>query len=490
MPVDTKIHAAPAAVPGTRPMAEASPALQRVLIVEDNQDTAEGMRRTLDSALGVTAEVAADGSKALLMLQEQPYSLVITDLRMPRISGMDLLREIQTRQMPVTVVVTTGYGSINEAVDAMRFGAYDFLSKPVDPEHLTLLVQRALRERALQDELRALRSRLQELPIPYNIVSKNPRMLEIFELIGFVGETSTTVLIEGETGTGKELIARRIHQASGARRDRPLVVVNCAALPENLLESELFGHEKGSFTSAVSQRKGRFELAQGGTLFLDEVGDIPASMQVKLLRVLQEREFERVGGTEKIQVDVRVIGATNRNLQTMVKDGKFREDLFYRLNVFKIDLPPLRERAEDIPLLATHFAEKYARPGQTACQFTPEAMEVILSFPWPGNVRQLENAIERAVVTAKEGTIRPENLPAELLTPPPRKVSFPVDLSRPLPEQLNELTVDFESRYLRRALKKSRGHVGRCARISGLSRRSITSKIAQYKIDTSVFKRD
>jgi transcriptional regulator with GAF, ATPase, and Fis domain len=240
----------------------------------------------------------------------------------------------------------------------------------------------------------------------------------------------------------------------------------------------------------VSQRKGRFELAQGGTLFLDEVGDIPATMQVKLLRVLQEREFERVGGTEKIQVDVRVIGATNRDLQAMVREGKFREDLFYRLNVFKIDLPPLRERAEDIPLLAAHFVEKYARPNQPLCQFTPEAMEVILSYSWPGNIRQLENAIERAVVTAKEGLIRPENLPPELTSPAPRKVSFPVDLSRPLPEQLSELTADFECRYLRRALRKSRGHVGRCARISGLSRRSITSKIAHYKIDTSAFKHD
>ncbi|MFO0889351.1 MAG: sigma-54 dependent transcriptional regulator [Isosphaeraceae bacterium] len=490
MPQDAKVLSVPAAVPGTGTLTEPPPTHQRVLIVEDNPDTAEGLRQTLEAALGVTVDLAADGSKALQSLKDRPYSLVVTDLRMPRISGMDLLREIQSQQMPVTVVVTTGYGSINEAVDAMRFGAYDFLSKPVDPEHLTLLVQRALRERALQDELRALRLKVKDQQSLPGVVSKNPKMLEIFELIKCVGDTSTTVLIEGETGTGKELIARAIHQTSSGRRDRPLIVVNCAALPENLLESELFGHEKGSFTSAVSQRKGRFELAQGGTLFLDEVGDIPASMQVKLLRVLQEREFERVGGTEKIQVDVRVIGATNRNLQTMVKEGKFREDLFYRLNVFKIDLPPLRDRTEDIPLLATHFIEKYGRPGQPPCQMTPEAMEMILSYPWPGNIRQLENAIERAVVTAKEGMIRPENLPAELSSPAPRKASFPVDLNRPLPDQLNELIADFESRYLRRALKKSRGHVGRCARISGLSRRSITSKIAQYKIDTSLFKRD
>ena len=313
----------------------------------------------------------------------------------------------------------------------------------------------------------ALRTQLEEQRSFRNIVSKNPRMLEIFDLIECVAETKTTVLIEGETGTGKELIARAIHQASSATRGGPIIVVNCAALPETLLESELFGHEKGSFTGTAGQRKGRFELANGGTLFLDEVGDIPASMQVKLLRVLQEREFERVGGNETVQVDVRVIGATNRNLETMVKEGKFREDLFYRLNVFKIDLPPLRERLEDIPILASYFAEKYARRGQSPSLFSPEAMQLILGYSWPGNIRQLENAIERAVLTAKEGMIVPENLPSELAKPLARKTSGPVDLSRPLPEQLSELIADFEKRYLRRALKKSRGHVGRCAGSAG-----------------------
>ncbi|MFO0960174.1 MAG: sigma-54 dependent transcriptional regulator [Isosphaeraceae bacterium] len=490
MPQNSKANPSATAVPATAGPPEAEFAKQRILIVEDNADTAEGIRKTLEMAVGSPVDVAVNGSKALTLLDERPYSLVITDLRMPQVSGMDLLRETQARQLPVTVVVMTGYGSIDEAVEAMRGGAYDYLSKPVDSDHLILLVQRALRERALRDELTALRNQIKDQRSFHNVLSKNPRMLEIFDLIGCVSDTATTVLIEGETGTGKELIARAIHQASPGRRERPLVIVNCAALPENLLESELFGHEKGSFTSAVSQRKGRFELANGGTLFLDEVGDIPASMQVKLLRVLQEREFERVGGSEKIHVDVRVIGATNRNLQSMVKEGKFREDLFYRLNVFKIDLPPLRDRAEDIPLLAAHFAEKYGRPGQPACRFSPEAMQRILDYNWPGNIRQLENAIERAVITARDGAIGLENLPPELSSPAPRKFSFPIDLNRSLPEQLAEVTADFESRYLKRALKKSRGHVGRCARISGLSRRSITSKIAQYGIDTAVFKRD
>ena len=461
---------------------------QRILIVEDNADMAEGLRLTLEGADLADVDVTSNGTAALKLLEERSYSLVITDLRMPKVNGMDLLREIQDRKLSVTVMVMTGYGSIDGAVEAMQSGAYDFLTKPVDPERLILLVRRALGERSLRDELTDLRDKLSRRNSFEGIVSKNPRMLQIFDRINFVSETSTTVLIEGETGTGKEMIARAIHQAAEHRRDRPLVIVNCAALPENLLESELFGHEKGSFTSAIGQRKGRFELANGGTLFLDEVGDIPTSMQVKLLRILQERQFERVGGSETIRVDVRIVGATNRNLQTLVKEGKFREDLFYRLNVFKIDLPPLRDRIDDIPLLAIHFAAKYARPGQPPCVLSPEAMERILSFSWPGNIRQLENAIEGAAVTARDGVIRAENLPLEVLQPLARKRSFPIDLSRTLPDQLAELTADFEKRYLRRALKKSRGHVARCAKISGMSRRSVTSKIAQYKIDTADFK--
>jgi transcriptional regulator with GAF, ATPase, and Fis domain len=315
-------------------------------------------------------------------------------------------------------------------------------------------------------------------------------MHEIFDLITNVAQTTTTVLIEGETGTGKEQIARAIHQASSGHRTGPLVAINCAALPETLLESELFGHEKGAFTSAVGQRKGRFEHAHGGTLFLDEVGDIPASMQVKLLRVLQERCFERVGGTQRIEVDVRVIAATNRPLEGLVKEGTFREDLYYRINVIKIELPPLRDRPQDIPLLATHFTQKYARAGQGPCQLAPETMEVLLAYGWPGNVRELENAIERASVTSRDGWIRPENLPRELTGGSKMRSPFHIDLTRPLPEQLAEISAAFEERYLRKALKKTRGHVGRCAKISGLSRRSVTDKIAQYKIDKTRFKHE
>jgi DNA-binding NtrC family response regulator len=400
---------------------------------------------------------------------------------------MDLIKEIQKKGLPVTVIVITGHGSIDEAVQAIRLGAYDFLTKPIDVDNLRLVVQRALRERALQDEVTLLRAQLQQRYCFRNILSKNPHMHAVFELINNVAHSTTTVLIEGETGTGKEQVARAIHEASTARTG-PLVVVNCAALPETLLESELFGHEKGAFTSAVGQRKGRFEMADKGTIFLDEVGDVPPAMQAKLLRVLQERCFERVGGTEIIEVDVRIIAATNRSLQRLVKHGTFREDLYYRLNVVKIDLPPLRERSEDIPLLAAHFAQKYARPGESPKQISPPAMEALLNYRWPGNIRELENIIERAIVTSHDHVIQRENLPAEILMPHPPKLPFHINLDRPLPELLREVAATIEQQYIHKALRKAHGNVGRCAQICGMSRRSVTAKIAEYKLDKSIYK--
>src|SRR5262245_31397675 len=372
-----------------------------------------------------------------MALVKRTYSIVVTDLKMPGISGMDLLEEVQKRRLPVSVIVTTGFGSIDEAVRAMRLGATDFLTKPIDIDHLRLVIERALRERALLDEVADLREQLQNRYSFQNMLSKNPQMHEVFELIGHVAQTNSTVLIEGETGTGKEEVARAVHFAS-PRKERPMIAVNCAALPENLLESELFGHEKGAFTSAVGQRKGRFELADGGTIFLDEIGDVPAAMQAKLLRVLQERRFERVGGTESIEVDVRVMAATNRSLQRLVKQGTFREDLYYRLNVVKIDLPPLRERQEDIPYLARHFTEKYTPEGETPPQIAPDAMELLINYRWPGNIRELENTIERACVTSRDGTIRPANLPPEIVNPPTLKQPFQIDLETPLPEVLRQ----------------------------------------------------
>jgi DNA-binding NtrC family response regulator len=461
---------------------------RRILIAEDNDVTRRQMQELLQDDVGLQIDVTNNGREALQRLVEQNYSILLTDLKMPQLAGMQLLEEVQKNNLPVTIIVMTDFGSIDRAVQAMRLGACDFLTKPIDPEHLRLVIHRALRERSLQDEVASLREQLRSRFDFQGIISKSPKMHGVFELISNLVHTTTTVLIEGETGTGKEQVARAIHQASSKVRRGPMVAVNCAALPENLLESELFGHEKGAFTSAIGTRQGRFELADGGTIFLDEVGDVPASMQAKLLRVLQERKFERVGGTQAIEVDVRVIAATNRSLVKKVKNGTFREDLFYRLNVVKIDLPPLRDRPEDIPLLATHFAAKFARPGTPPKQIDPAAMEQLMNHRWPGNVRELENVIERACVTSRADVIRREDLPAELGVSGPQKNPFAVDLDRPLPDLLQEMTVALEKQYIRKALKKSRGNISRCAHICGLSRRSITAKIAEYKIDKTPFK--
>jgi DNA-binding NtrC family response regulator len=461
---------------------------RRILIADDNEANRLTLQHLVQTEY-LQVDTASDGVEALNALLNNNYSVLITDLRMPRQTGMQIIEEVQRRRLPVTIIVMTGHGSIEEAVHAMRLGACDFLTKPIDPHALRLTVQRALRDRALRDEVLYLREQLQQHDrcAFQGVLSKNPKMHQIFELISNLGHTSSTVLIEGETGTGKEIVARAIHTVSEHRKG-PLIAINCAAVPETLLESELFGHEKGAFTSAVAQRQGRFELADGGTLFLDEVGDVPAAMQAKLLRVLQERRFERVGGTESIEVDVRVVAATNRSLRKLVKQGKFREDLYYRLNVVKIDLPPLRDRAEDIPLLAMHFAQKYAPPGGEPLKIAPQAMDAMLQYRWPGNIREVENAIERACVTAHDGVIRPEDLPPEVTTPAKPRPPFSIDLHKALPEMLRKVTADVEQQYIRKALKKSHGNIGRCAKLCGLSRRSISAKIAEYQINKATFK--
>jgi DNA-binding NtrC family response regulator len=482
--------ASPEAVPGETPPAEpATPSRRRILIVEDSETARKQIQLFLETDPDLAVDTAANGSEALKALAERPYSVIVTDLKMPRVDGLQLLEEVQKYRPPADVIITTGFGTIEQTVQAMRLGAVDFLTKPINLEHLRLVIQRALRERALQDEVTELRERLDKQFDFHGILSKSPRMHDVFELISHVAHTVSTVLIFGETGTGKELVARALHESS-PRRDHPFVAVNCAALPESLLESELFGHEKGAFTSAVGQRKGRFELAHGGTIFLDEVGEIPLAMQAKLLRVLQERRFERIGGTQTVEVDVRVIAATHRDLLRLAKEGKFREDLYYRLNVVKIDLPPLHERPEDIPLLASYFVQKFSRPGTPPKTLSPEAMEALLQHSWPGNIRELENAIERACITSRDNTIRPENLPTEILKRGRPRYQLPVDLSRPLTDQLSELTAAFEERYLRRALKRTHGHIGRTARLTGLSRRTITDKIALYQIDKNEFKKE
>ena len=460
---------------------------RRILIAEDREQTHLALKEMFQDEPSVQVDTVDDRPAALRALSEHNYSIFLADLTLPGLGGMELIEEIQKRAIPVTVIVMTSHGSIDQAVQAMRLGAYDFLTKPIDTQHLRLIMQRVLRERKLQDEVSSLREQLQSRYSFRNIISKSPRMHAVFELISNVAQTNSTVLIEGETGTGKEQVAIAIHQASNVRTG-PMIAVNCAALPENLLESELFGHEKGAFTSAIGKRQGRFEMANGGTILLDEVGDIPAAMQAKLLRVLQERRFERVGGTESIEVDVRVIAATNRSLQKLVQEGQFREDLYYRLNVIKIELPPLRERREDIPLLAAYFAEKYARPGEQAKHIPAKAMDVLMNYSWPGNIRELENAIERATVTSQNGSLLPDFFPPEILHKESPKTLHEIDLNQPLPELLRQIQADIEQEYIRKALEQTHGNVSLCAQICGISRRSLSAKLGEYQINKSVFK--
>lgn len=461
--------------------------MHRRILIADHDSTSQNLRQLSADDPNLHVDEVGDAATALHALGEHSYSIFLVDLTMPNLGGLGLMEKIRERKLPVTVLLLVRSGSTDIAIQAMRLGAYDILTKPVDSHHLRLVVQRILRERKLQDEVAELREELQSRFVFRNIISKNPRMHAIFELIANIAPTQTTVLIEGETGTGKERIAEAIHRAS-LLRTGPLVAVNCAALPETLLESELFGHEKGAFTSAIHRRLGRFEMAHGGTIFLDEVGDIPPAMQAKLLRVLQERRFERVGGTESIDVDVRVIGATNRSLLKLVQEGKFREDLYYRLNVVKIDLPPLRERREDIPLLAEFFTEKYARPGDPPKRIPPQAMDILIKYGWPGNIRELENAIERACVTSHNGSILPQNFPPDLLGPPPHVWPHAIDLEQPLPDLLQRIQADVEREYIRKALEQTRGNVSQCAQICGISRRSLSAKLGAYQINKTAFK--
>jgi DNA-binding NtrC family response regulator len=464
------------------------PAMVRKILLVDDDPQSTGQLKKLISNEWLVVDAVSNGQEALAALGSADYSVLITDLRMPGMGGMELIREVANRRMMVTVIVTTAFGSVDRVVEAMRLGAYDFLTKPIDPTNLQIVIDRALKKRELQDEVLRLRQELKEKYSFHNIISKNPRMHSIFELIRHIGGTKSTVLIEGETGTGKELIAKALHVASGDRQGN-LVAINCAALPESLLESELFGHEKGAFTSAEARRKGRFELADQGTIFLDEIGDISPAMQAKLLRVLQERRFERVGGHESIEVDIRVIAATNKSLEKQVKEGRFREDLFYRLNVININVPSLRERTEDIPLLITHFLQKYARPNEAPKRVAPETMERLLSYRWPGNIRELENAIERAAVITVGDVITNEYLPRQILANSElEKPTFEIDLKHPLPYYLEQATEHIERAYIIKALEKTRGNVGRCAELCGLSRRSISGKISAYGIDKYPFK--
>src|SRR5712692_6914819 len=446
----------------------------RILVVDDE----EKLRRVIElqlSTAGFDVDKSGSAEEALKLVDRA--DLVLTDLKLPGMDGLELLAASRRQNMLCPVVVMTAFGTIEVAVEAMKAGAVDFLLKPFSLDHLMAVVQKALEVRALRDENRQLREELGKRYQFDNIIGRSPVMQEVFATIERVAPTRATVLLAGESGVGKDLIARAIHFHS-PRRDRPLVKINCTAIPENLMESELFGYEKGAFTGAITTKPGKFEQADTGTVFLDEIGDVPPSIQVKLLRVLQERDFERLGSNKTLHVDVRVIAATNQDLRAALEQGTFREDLYYRLNVVPIDIVPLRERKQDIPFLAEHFLDKYAGDtGNKVKSITPAAMSKLTEYHWPGNVRELENVIERGLVMCTGTQLDAADIKLDS-APRPRPAGG--DFS--LPEGM---TLDqFEQEIIRGALKRAEGNKSQAARLLGLTRNALRYRLAQMGLES------
>lgn len=453
--------------------------MAKILIVDDKPS----MRKMLKEALegqGHDCRAASSGSEALMLLKKDACDLLLTDLRMPEISGLELLREVKDAASETAVVLMTAYGSVETAVEAMRLGAADFLPKPFSLEHLKVVVDKALNVKALRAENLGLKAQLADGYQFDGVEGSSKPMKKLHLLVKKVAPSDSAVLIHGESGTGKELIARAIHMNS-RRRDKPFLKVNCAALAQGVLESELFGHEKGAFTGAHQRRLGRFELANGGTLFLDEVGDLGMDSQVKLLRVLQEREFERVGGTSPIRTDVRVIAASNRDLKALVGENRFREDLFFRLNVVPVSLPALRERREDIPTLARYFVGKHQPQGRSGSpRLSSEAEAILLKYPFPGNVRELENMVQRALVLVDaDGVIRAEHLPRELSQGKAKKAGA----------NFNRQVEDLEKRLILDALEKAQGSQTAAAKVLGMNRTLLIYKLKKHRIRPEQFKK-
>ena len=444
-----------------------------ILVIDDEATMRDSCRQAL-SRDGNRVEVAEDGLKGLAMLAKESFGLIILDLKMPGLSGMEVLKEIKDSDPEAMVIVITGYATVEFAVEAMKRGAYDFIPKPFTPDSLRVIVKRALDKRTLALENVLLRDELKASLGPDVILGRSKMMKAVEKLVQKVGPTDTTVLITGESGTGKELIARAIHRYS-SRTDKPFVAVDCGSLVENLFESELFGHVKGSFTGAIATKYGRFELANGGTLFFDEIGNVSTNIQTKLLRVLQEREITKVGSSQIVKVDVRIIAATNRDLQKTVKAGTFREDLFYRLSVVPITLPPLRQRRNDIPLLANHFLSKYNKKrGKNIKAISARAMKALVEYDWPGNVRELENAIERAVVLTEDDMIKPSDLLYYGLTAQAPSKSDAGQAQR---------LIDVEKEHIARTLKIFNGHKGKTAESLGIDRKTLREKLKRYAIE-------
>ncbi|MDA0335904.1 MAG: sigma-54 dependent transcriptional regulator [bacterium] len=442
----------------------------RILIVDDEQVVRDSLREWFAED-GYHVTTAAGGVEALTRLATEPADLLLIDIKMPGMDGLELQRRVKQAAPEATVIIITAYAAVDTAVQALKAGAYDYITKPIDPDDLARVISKAAAHQRLARENVRLRERIDAIAegdMP-EIVGDSPAMDEVRRMTATIAETDATVLITGESGTGKELVARAIHRGSH-RRNMSMVSVNCAGLPEGLIESELFGHEKGAFTGATYQRKGKFELADGGTLFFDEIGDISAKTQIDLLRALDDKRITRVGGTRVIPVDFRVIAATHRDLARAVEEEEFRLDLFYRFNVFTIELPPLRTRPSDIPLLAQHFLQRFARSmNRRANHFAPEALQRLQAYEWPGNVRELENAVERAVVLQRGEAIGPQDLPLPICAGEP---------PGPEPQTLAEI----EHRHIECVLGATAGNVSRAARILGIDRVTLYSKIRKYDI--------
>jgi len=438
----------------------------KVLIVDDEAIVRDALSDWLKD-IGYQIFTAENGYKALEVIEKEKPGIMIADLVMPGMDGIELMKKAKARQPNIEVIIITAYASIPTAITAMKEGAYDYIEKPFCPERAELLIKKLAEHQELVEENLSLRQKLEDRYRFENIIAKSSKMQRVIEVIKVVAKSNATILITGESGTGKELVAHAIHSRSD-RRSKPFVAVSCAALPESLLESELFGHEKGSFTGAYAQKKGKFEFANGGTLFLDEIGEMSANIQVHLLRVLEEKEFTRVGGNEPIRVDVRVISATNKDLRKAIEGQEFREDLYYRLNVVNIELPPLRERKEDIPLLAEHFLHKFAVENRKDVpEFSPEVIESLLAYDWPGNIRELENAIERAIILSRDSSITTADLPQENMS-----LVGSVSMGKNLKE--------VEKIHILNVLRETGENYSEAARILGVSRMTLYNKAKEY----------
>lgn len=446
---------------------------QAVLVVDDEVNIRNALVTMLEKK-GYRVCGAGTGEEALQYLEEARMDLVITDLRMPGIGGIEFLRRLKGKWPDTEVVVMTAFGSIDTAVEAMRLGAYDYLTKPIDRERFAVVVEKALERHALAFENKRLRDRLETRTRFDQMVGESEAMQRVYDLVEMVADSNVTILITGESGTGKELVARAIHHKS-PRADGPFITLNCGALPDNLFESELFGYEKGAFTGAVATKVGRFELADGGTLLLDEVGELSLKSQVDFLRVLETKEFRRLGGTKLINVDARILAATNRNLEEAVKQGEFREDLYYRLNVVPVRLPPLRERPDDVPLLVDRYlTESSAQHNRGPKEVSREAMQLLRLYGWPGNIRQLRNLMERLVVTVKDATIQPMHLPEE--------VRASREDARTMVVTLGTTLEHIERDVIERTLKEVTNHRERASKLLGISLRTLQYKIKEYGI--------